>query len=394
MPETCRSHRFQNLLADLRRQIRNSFSPGETLPAKREWALSHSVSPSTIQRAMQALAAEGAVRIEPSVGWVRTPQIRTASKAKTRCLKVGLLTMRVRDEWNDYELYPMLLEEARRRRIEIIEVPHRFEGARRSTPGRHRIELSRVPWNTFDAALLVEAENTIPAASAMLRNKPVIAVDMDATMHGFDSVSFMNAEAGAIAARYLMGLGHERFVIVEEGNVPGFAWDEAWTQRRHGFEAAAGAAGCVMRPGWRLAVPRQGPSTAGKEFFANEFPAIIQRWLDESCDRRPTAMMATAGSVISPVMTALARHDLRVPRDFSIVTFSSNRHFWFGMEPIIDDMRMTCVDLDLSAMVRRSFDAVDDLLKDGPPRRRTPRLYQAPATMLAGDSACEAPGHR
>jgi len=308
---------------------------------------------------------------------------------------VALMTPRTRDEWPDYDLYPALLAEAQRRGIEIVEVPHRFEGMRRSTPKRFRIELSRVPWNTFDVGLLVEAENTVSEGADALRNRPVIVVDLDATAHGLDSAAFMNTEAGAIAARYLLRLGHQNFAIMEECNAPGFAWDAAWTQRRHGFESALGKVGAQMLPRWRLAVPRQGPAETGREFYKHELSATVKAWMAEPPRRRPTAMYADSTAVAATVMQELKKFGLRVPSDFSIVTTTCNGRFWFAQEPVIDGLRMTSVDMDLTALVHRTYDAAEAVMTAGEAQAagtaRKPRLYLAPATLLVGESTAPPP---
>jgi hypothetical protein len=398
---TPRDHRFQNLLADLRRQIALSVAPGQVLPPKRELAFLHGVSPSSVQRALATLVDDGSVLVRPRIGWIRAPDHGSASAAHTSTekspLRIGILSPRGHDEWEDHEQYPALIAEIKRRGFTVVEAPNRFQGSRRSTPGRRRIELSRVPWNMFDIGLLVDAEDTLnsPATAAALRGRPVISVDLDATTKGIDSVVFTDAEAGALAARHLLQLGHRRFALSEEANVEGFAWDPAWTRRRHGFEAAVGEAGGVCLASWRLGVCRQGGRLRMNQFLQHDLPAVLNGWNSSRRDR-PTALFALYPSLIGHVAHELSKLGWRVPQDMSIVTVTWNQQVHPSGELLIDGLRCTAIDFDLQTLVRRTLDCAEELaaeLSASDPKApaRAPRLFTAPASLLAGDSTAPAP---
>jgi DNA-binding LacI/PurR family transcriptional regulator len=389
---------LQNLLADLRRQIAVSFAPGEMLPPKRELASMHGVSPSTIQNAMRVLTREGSVQVRPRVGCIRPPlpQASTAGgrgKARRR-VTVGIMTPRERDEWPDYQLYPGLLAEAANRGMDVIEIPHRFGGRRRSTPGRWRVEMARVPWNLFDVGLLVEAENTIKHAAPYMKGRKVVVVDMDATEHGIASAAFADAQAGTLAARHLLELGHVYFAVTEDCNAPGFAWDDAWTKRRQSFEAAVGQAGGVIAPRWRMPVPRQGGIARIREFLSNELPPVVKTWVSEPVERRPTALFIHALNVLEPIVAELARYGLRVPQDLSVITVSCDmRRLNYGQGVAVGGMRLTSVDVDTAALARRTLDAVEDIVrnKNAGERNAVAKLYLAPGVMLIGQSTVRQP---
>ena len=396
---TPRNHRFQNLLADLRRQIADSVAPGQALPPKRELAFLHGVSPSTVQRALSTLVDEGTVRVRSRIGWIRAPGNALERRAATRRtpLRIGILSPRARDEWDDHALYVELMAEATRRGMTVVEVPHRFQGNRRSTPGRRRIEVARVPWNLFDLGLLVDAEDTIgiPTAAAALRGRNVIAVDLDATAKGIDSVVFTDAEAGALAARHLLQLGHRYFAVSEEANSEGFAWDPAWTRRRHGFEAAVGEAGGVCQANWRVASSRQGGSLSSNHFLEHELPAVLDAWT-RSPRKRPTAFFALCPKLAGQVASLLARVGWRIPGDVSIVTVTWNQQMYSSGDPVIGGLRYTAIDFDLSLLVKRTLDCAEEraanLADNGavaPPRAA--RLFTAPATLLGGESTAPPP---
>jgi hypothetical protein len=387
---TPRDHRFQNLLNDLRRQVSLSFAPGQILPPKRELAQNHGVSPSTVQRALAVLVNEGSVIARPRIGWVRTDRSGGAAQAgRPAALRVGIMTPRARDEWPDHDMYPALIQEIERRGMTVVEVPHRFEGRQRSTPNRRRIELARVPWNIFDVGLLVDGEDTIAGGAAILRGRPILSVDLDATPHGIDSVAFPDAQAGAMAARHLMQMGHRFFALTDENNAVGFAWDPAWTRRRHGFEAAAGEAGGVIAR-QRLGITRHGGNLRKETFFEQELPAVVKSWATAPRSTRPTALFLLDPNMLKPIVDELTKYDLRVPRDMSIITVTWNQRVYGGAEPVLDGIRYTAIDFDLSTLIHTVGAAVEEIaagraLRNGKASTDA-KLFTASATLLPGNS--------
>jgi DNA-binding LacI/PurR family transcriptional regulator/DNA-binding transcriptional regulator YhcF (GntR family) len=367
---------FQKLLSDLRRQFNDSFVPGDRLPSKRDLAAMYGSGPTTIHRALLALNKEGLIRAAPRVGWYRAGSETAARRPEqTAGARVAIISRRTREEWNHHIIYTGLMSEAVRRNMSIVEVPNR--NRQRFTPSRARIELAKVPWNTFDVALLVEAEDTIVLDAPALSKHKVLAVDQDATAHGIDSVAFDDREVGVLAARYLHELGHIRFAITEEYCSPGFAWDPNWTARRLGFEWALSRFGGTLLPHWRVVVPgRQSPLPAPFD------EQTVSRWASSPLKERPTALLALSPAVISPLIDMLGRFGLSVPKDLSIVTVT-----WGGHQPVAKGMQITCVDLKLENLVARTLDVAAELASEreaGQPRR--PRLVLAPALLVPGQS--------
>ena len=111
---------------------------------------------------------------------------------------------------------------------------------------------AKVAWNSFDVGLLVELEDAQTLSDPMLKQRPVLAVDLDATEFGIESVTFDDYGAGRLAARHLFELGHRRFAVTDEINDPGWPAEITWLARRHGFEAEAGRLGGCIWPQWRI----------------------------------------------------------------------------------------------------------------------------------------------
>lgn len=396
-----RDQRFQTLLDDLRRQVGNAFGPGESLPSTRDLASMHGVGTTTIQRALKQLKIEGCVTAVANVGWFRSSDHRAKAadssvrKSKRATLSVGLMTRRSAEELKDLEIYSALLDEAKRRGIKIVAIPNRH--VFRTTLERNRIELSRVPWNTFDVGLLVEAEDTIFLRDPALLERKVLAVDQDASAYGIDSVAFADAQGGALAARHLLELGHTHFAVTEEFNDPGYPADPARSARQQGFEAAIRDAGGVLQPKWRLPIYRRGNPTWNKGGVEQTDPKqlvkeTVAAWVGAAASHRPTALFACAqGPLIEGgLLDELAKHGIRVPRDLSIVAVTLRGKFWGGSEPVIHDVRLTCIDFDLDALARRAFDAAAEIAlekrKTGSRLNRLPKVWLAPAMLAAGRS--------
>jgi DNA-binding LacI/PurR family transcriptional regulator/DNA-binding transcriptional regulator YhcF (GntR family) len=388
--------RFQELLSRLRSYITATFRPGERLPSKRALAAMHDVSPTTIERACYVLRREGTVAAKARLGYSRagSPAIRVARRKKK--LAFALMSRRSTDEWESCEIYPALLEEAKKRQIEMrpLANPHYL----RMTLERNRLDLTRVPWNSFDVALLVEAEEMVRTRDPALYSHRVLAVDQDATEYGLDSVAFANAQAGALAARHLHSFGHLRFAVTDEVNAAGYPADPSCLSRRHGFETVLAEIGGMLLPQWRIPITRRSYpawiAPPGCGLSTDVVKATVATWMSAPPGQRPTALFA-----ITPVpllqgglIEELSRNGIRVPRDFSIVSITWNGSFFGGGAPVVDGLPITCVDFDLSALVKRTFDAAIELAHEkARPPSRSPRLTLAPVRLIPGQSIAAAP---
>lgn len=374
---TAKNEQFKKLVEDLQRQVNESFAPGERLPSRRDLAAMYGVGATTIDRALQSLNTKGVVRPATRVGWFRAPTgpDKSQSVRAAKALRVGILSRYTRPEWDT--IYVALSEEARRRGVLVVEVPNPHR--ERPTAGRSRIQLSRVPWNEFDVGLLVDAEDTIAHDAQALRKRKVLCVDYDGTRLGLDSVAFDDNEVGAIVARYLCGLGHQRFAVTEDLNDPGLASDPNTTARRLGFEWTVSQLGGIIMPEWRLMLQRRCWRTPRVDFVAS----AVARWAAAPVSQRPTAVFVTTGAM-QPLLSSLARHKLRVPADISIATASLDEY-----EQIANGMRITRVSLKISSLVNRVFDFAAELAAETVypgAATRPPKLMFASSLLIPGQS--------
>jgi DNA-binding LacI/PurR family transcriptional regulator len=356
----------------LRRQMLSSFAAGERVPSTRALASTYGVGAMTALRALRHLAGEKIVRLEAQ-GWVRTQ--RRQSRRRTRgTLRVGIISPLTRFAWEKSTFYALLSKEAARRGIEIVECPHVRESA--TTPARHRVDLTRVPWTAFDVGLLVDIDDAVTLSDASLARRKILAVDRDASHFNLNSVTFDNVLAGRLAAQHLLGLGHRRFAITDEVSDPGWPSEQTWLARRHGFEAAIAYAGGCIRPEWRLAIPLRGMQS----YRFTALRAAIAAWKLQPPRKRPSAIFSFEQTLTPHIVETLQQNELKVPHDISIVSVSGQVPM-----PAKSTSPYTAIWLDGEALARRAFDAAEELAVAG---RRTaePRLYRAPALLIAGQS--------
>ncbi|GMV82585.1 MAG: hypothetical protein AMXMBFR7_37690 [Planctomycetota bacterium] len=383
---------LEKLAAELRRQISAGYRPGEALPAQRALGAMHGVGQATVHRALSLLAQEGLIEARARSGWFRAGTGRPERSARRKLKRVGLITRRSEQEWRrkQMRLYQTLHEEAQRRGLTVV--MHTNPRLHHPTPARNRLELSRVPWNEFDVALLVELEDAVTLSDPLLKRHPILAVDQDARLFGLPSVTFDEEAIGRLAARHLLDLGHRRFAVSDEINRDGWPAEASWLGRRHSFEFTVGRYGGMIRPEWRLPALRHGRGETAQEASAR----VAKVWHQTPPEQRPTALFAFDTVGLSHLLDALIRYGWSIPRDLSVVTATWNeppalasRAGRTAVEPADRFNRYTTVYLDLPALGRRVFDAAEDLHRAAPLfdlAAALPPLVVSPALLVPGES--------
>ncbi len=370
---------FQHLVAQLRQHLTDSFGAGETIPSTRALAAMYGVGTMTAHRALRQLTDEHLIERRANANWVRAESgagKRPREKSSGSRLRIGILSALTRAEWNKNKFYALLAAEAARRGLELVESPNPHTD--RSTPSRSRVDLARVPWNHFDLALLIDVEDSVTLSDRRLAEKKVLVVDRDATVYGLNSVTFDNAAAGRIAAQHLFDLGHRRFAVTDEVSDPGWPSEQTWLARRHGFEAMCGYLGGCIRPEWRLLIPHKGLQAYR---FAH-LRATIEQWAALPRKRRPTALFSFDETFAGIAAVEMAKRNLSVPRDLSIVTISGQ----YGPPPK-SGQDFTLVWLDMQALARRIFDAAEEFAAAESSPTDAPKLYRSPVLLVPGRSS-------
>jgi DNA-binding LacI/PurR family transcriptional regulator len=365
-------HVYQKLLTELRKQVHESFAPGDALPSQRALAYMYGVGQATVHRALRELSKAGVLEVKPRLGWIRASKDPRAPATRT-VQRLGLLTRRGAAELSttNYALYRDIRAAAAQRNIELV--VHANPRTHHPTPGRNRLELSRVPWTRMDVALLVEVEDAATLADPLLKQHRVLAVDLDATQFGLPSVTFDDYGAGRTAARHFWEMGHRRFALVDEVNEPGWPSELTWMARRHGFESEIGRLGGVIHPAFRIPGFRSGRRAS----LAEEVRRCMAAWWNFPAAERPTALFAIDEAVLPFVHAELAAAGLQVPRDLSVIVAN-----W---DPVVDterSLRYTSLHLDLATLVRRAFDIAAQLAA----APLEARLYTAPVLLMPGNT--------
>jgi DNA-binding LacI/PurR family transcriptional regulator len=376
---------------EFRNRILNGYAPGERIPALRTWASTYGIAASTANRILRKLAHEGLVCIQSRTECRRTDvpywTARQPATPRSNGLRLGIFSRYTRPEWESWPLYREILRIADDRKVELIEMPHRYQS--RSTPGRKRVDFINAPWNKFDVGILVELEGHTPFASLAQQRRPVISLDTDATYFGIPSVTYDNFKAGYMIGELFLKLGHRRLAVLDECNEPGWPNDSAWTACRHGFEMAATHGGGCIRSAWRLEVTRtRVPGIARRPGLAE-----VQKWQSVEPQERPTALFSIHLPSLIVGMETIINAGFSVPSDLSLASVTDTVQSR-------ESAKIAHARFDLTALVQRAFDAAADIATGANNvaskslfslRGEPTKLYVIPPTIYRGDTVSEPP---
>jgi DNA-binding LacI/PurR family transcriptional regulator len=141
-------------------------------------------------------------------------------------------------------------------------------------------------------------------------DRPLLALDYDATATGLSSFCLDDSGAGAVLARRLFKLGHRRIAaIFESPQKPVERQDPAWGERRRGFLGECQRLG--LSPPQEVLLDNRGPSAAASQ--------AIARLLRQPESQRPTAFFAPDRRFAQELLARAAEAGLEVPRDLTVV---------------------------------------------------------------------------
>jgi DNA-binding LacI/PurR family transcriptional regulator len=143
----------------------------------------------------------------------------------------------------------------------------------------------------FSGRELIEASNT-----------PYVIGDRVTLNPNADTVSLDNEEAGRAAARHLLGLGHKEILIA------------ATSLNLANIRQRCNGAAEVLRS---KGLPE--PRIVELGFDIENAAARLSEWFDRNSP--PTAIQALTNSTTLAALMAIAEHDLRLPRDISLIGF-------------------------------------------------------------------------
>jgi DNA-binding LacI/PurR family transcriptional regulator len=155
-----------------------------------------------------------------------------------------------------------------------------------------------------------------------------------------------DAEAGAMAARYLVERGHRRLAFLDPR-----LRHAAFRAREAAFRYAAedgSARVLVLRS--QIAEARARQPLGAIEDLA-EVGALVDRWQKLKDKERPTAIFVPADNIAALVYRALGERGLRIPRDVSLVSCNREAPLLMGLHP-----PLSTIDVHAEEIGRRAVD--------------------------------------
>ncbi|MCZ7646399.1 MAG: substrate-binding domain-containing protein [Planctomycetota bacterium] len=363
---------------ELRRLIEHAYAPGQRLPSERDLAALCGISFTPVRQALARLRAEDRVRTERGRGSFVAGQ--PAPAQANRACTIGILSPGLRGEVREQSFSGLLLRalerDLRKAGHACRYLEHEPRGPTYTRVGQ-RPSVERIPWNELDALAVLDVFDAEVLGHERLRAGPVLVVDQDATSHGLESVAFDDRQAGAIAARHLLGLGHRRIALVEEAAYHGRAFERSWLDRRLGFEEAVFSGGGDIHPDWRMRQSRY--ETPWNEHA--EWRGRFEKILKLPPERRPTAVFAPSLEIVAALQARLEELELRVPNDLSTVTVHAPSSAAPDSPAL--GLRATYASCDAAALGARAAEVLLDVLR-GRPTGTPPRLHTVPVPLHVG----------
>jgi LacI family transcriptional regulator len=179
---------------------------------------------------------------------------------------------------------------------------------------KHESEhLSTLFSRRVDGVLIASCANSTAYEAIVRRRFPVVFFDRIPSAAGEDTVSTDNIQAGYIAARHLIDLGHERIAMLV-----GHLGLSPHRDRLEGFRKAMQEANLPIRDEYLI---------AGQLQVANGFEDSL-RILE--LPTKPTAIMVSNNKLLLGLLQALDERGVSIPKDISVLGFDDyawNRYF-------------------------------------------------------------------
>lgn len=334
-------------VADRLKARLRKLSAGSRLSPEPELAREFRVSRSTLRAALSLLEREGFVTRKKRVGTV----VRERPARRTSCL--GLLCPKETHELSFSSFYDRVIRGIRERCAEGGWDMVTLLGSlgRKVSPESVRA-LRR---DGFDGLFAFELFDRACLRELSSFDRPVVAVDVDATTLGLASVAFDNLRAGELAARHLALLGHGRLAFFGPV-VGGRLWsDPAYGERLDGFRRAAREAGAQV------------------ELLGTDDPGGTEAPFDVS---GATGFFCPDTRYAKTLAKALKALGKSIPQDASVVALSS------GEEGAADWTRVV---FDAAELGREAAAMLEEMVEGG----HGTELRTVRPDMVQGKSTCE-----
>jgi GntR family transcriptional regulator of arabinose operon len=348
---------YQPLLKELREKVSGGRTPvGSRVGTELEMARRHKISRVSVRTAVSRLVDEGLLERRPGCGVY-------VKKTATSLQVVEAILPSLTYMWRD------------------IALSAQDEGAKLETllricNARHDLEtdlrmIQHLPSSGARGAIIGSLHQPAlreAVARLHLNDFPIVLVDEHLDGIAIPSVTFADAQAGRLAAEYLLQKGHRRIGFV------GFTGTEALGQRRNGLRDTLNDAGVPL--------DRSCIGTLPASYLVSPTSEALQICLEPLLKQseRPSALVFHDSLLAAQAYRIIRSLGLRIPQDLSIVGIGSTSELVW-LEPTL-----ACVVLPAAEMGRVAMDLLLQRL-DEPNAPAENRVL--PVTWQEGDSVTE-----
>jgi DNA-binding LacI/PurR family transcriptional regulator len=367
MAKQAKTGRPPRLIEDIAQKINQELvvplKPGEFLPTETELVATCQVSRTTIRAALVFLErgrkiTKGSSRRRQKMGAAHLPW--TVYKAKRLMFSFGNTFAGLRQGFAS-EIIRGILNRLEHTGINLNLESRDWRVEGNGEPAEHLASASDL------GAFLLDRHPERAMRSFQKTRKPLVAVDFDAVADGLDSVCLDNIGAGALLARRLRILGHDRIAAVFEApDKPTTKKDRSWSERQEGFLTELRKNG-VPAPVEIYVWDRAG--------IPDISPKLLEL-LQQPASKRPTAILLPHAGLFSAVQRAVKNLDLHIPQDLTVFTFGQT----------VANPAISGVHFDGELLGGAAAEQMLRLIRRRSRRRLKARLKLVPGRYLAGQT--------
>ena len=177
------------------------------------------------------------------------------------------------------------------------------------TDGHNPLKSNYAGWLIFADII----ENRSQVEEALSQGVPCLVINHMVKDLDVSYIAVDNVKGGAMAAEYLINLGHKRIATVT-GNIQ----TQAGIDRLEGFQKALVKKDIALDPKYIFKgdYSRRSARTAGERFFALDDP--------------PTAVFAASDDMALEAIAVIIERGLKIPGDISVIGFDDNPASLYG----------------------------------------------------------------
>jgi LacI family transcriptional regulator len=308
--------------------LEGRFPEDQVLPTINQMARIFNVSPKTVQKAVNALRAEGVISSKRGVGLF----IRPVAVRKGKGRRIGFLHSNS-DEYLKGHPYPGQMIDALRKEL----AKHGLSLVPFAVNDSSRMALAEtIERNNFSALMLFEIDNEALILELRQLRMPMVSIDYDVYRHGISSVVFDNVFGTFLATRHLLQREHERITFLRprlrNAINSNQSLDAVEESRRSGY--------CVAM------------QDAGLPLDVLEFENLDAAWRNVAIDlmlRKPRTAVVCPGDWAAEKLIRYAQElGARIPEDLSIVGFGN------GQKEFAPGKTLTSIECNLKDMGARA----------------------------------------